>query len=123
MKNKSVISILLFTGISLIAGVVLSETNHPNKAFNLLKNLEAGYDRFEEIEIGDNIVYFYQRVVGNAIVEKDFKVYYFNRDTRELTAKNTHWREDIPENLPEKMMTKEQAEAVVGGEVQFSRLY
>ncbi len=123
MKNKTMISILLFIGISLIAGEVFSETNHPNKAYDLLKNLETGYEQFEEIEIGDKIVYFYQRVVGNAIVEKDFIVYYFNKDTQELIAKNSHWREDIPENLPEMMVTKEQAEAVVGGEVQYSKLY
>ncbi len=123
MKNKSVISILLFIGISLITSMALSRADQPNNSYDLLKELETGYERFQRIEIGDKIVYFYQRAVGHATVEKDFIVYCFDKDTQELIAKNTHWREDITESLPGMTITREQAEAMVRGDVQFSRLY
>ena len=89
----------------------------------LLEKYEANYEQFEEVEIDDKIVYFHQRKIGEAIVEKDFIVYQFDKDTKELLAKKTHWRNDFPKHLSQSMIAKEQAESLVEGEVQFSRLY
>jgi hypothetical protein len=88
-----------------------------------LEKYEANCEQFRETEINDKIVYFYQRKIGEAIVEKDFVVYQFDKNTGELLAKKVHWRDDLLEYLPKMMIAKEQAESKVEGEVQFSRIY
>jgi len=88
----------------------------------LLGKYETNYEEFEEAEIGDKIVYFCQRKIDEAIVEKDSIVYQFDKDTGELLAKRMHWRNNLPEHLSHSMIAKEQAESLVEGEVQFSRL-
>jgi len=93
-----------------------------NRASRLLGKYEANYEEFEEVEIDDKIVYFHQRKIDEAIVEKDSMVYQFDKDTGELLAKRIHWRDDLPEHLSDSMIAKEQAESLVEGEVQFSRL-
>jgi hypothetical protein len=89
----------------------------------LIGKYEPNYEEFREIETNDKIVYFHQRKIGEAYVEKDFMVYQFNRNTGELLAKKRHWRNDLPEHLSQSMIAKEQAESLVEGEVQFSKLY
>ncbi|MFH1416781.1 MAG: PepSY domain-containing protein, partial [Planctomycetota bacterium] len=79
--------------------------------------------QFEEIEIGPRLVYFHQRMMGEAIVEKDYIVYQLDRDSGELLARKSHWREDLPAALSDMLITEEEAIAVVGGEVEGSRLY
>jgi len=81
------------------------------------------YERFKEFEIGDMIVFFCQREIDEAIVEKDFTVYSFDKNSGELLAKESHWRNDLPEYLPQHVITKEQAESKVQGDVQFCNLY
>ncbi len=96
--------------------------NTANADDDLLAKYETGGREFERIEIGDVIVYFHQRMIDEAIVEKDFIVYQFDKDTEELLKKKIHWRGDLPEHaMPE--IAKEEAESVVKGEVQFTRLY
>ena len=42
----------------------------------LLAPYEDGSRQFEEVEIGDDLlVYYHQRMLGDAIVEKDYLVY------------------------------------------------
>ena len=89
----------------------------------LIDSYEPDPGKFERIEYGDKIIYNYRRMIGEAIVEKDAIVYQFDKDTEELIEKITRWRDDLPEQLPEKMITKEGAESMVGGEVQSSTLY
>jgi len=113
----------------------LSEWKHPAncvggpddkrglRSLCLLEKYETHYRNFKKIEVGDRIVYFCQRMVGEAVVEKDFTVYQFDKSTGELLAKKPHWRDDLLEHLPKNMIAEEQAESVVKGEVQFSRLY
>ncbi len=113
-------SFFVFVGI-LIIGLIYSVVFAMSD--NLLEKYEANYERFEEIEIGDKIVYYYQRAVEDAIVEKDYIVYQFDKETKELIAKKSHWRDDLPEKLPEIKVTKEQAESMVKGEALFSNLY
>ena len=123
MKNRAMLSIFLLVGISIIATDLFSEENLPGMQDSLLMKYEANYRQFIEAEIGDKIVYFYQRTIGQAIVEGDFVVYHFDKNSKELLSKNTHWRGELPEYLPWIMITKEQAESMVQGRVQFSDLY
>lgn len=123
MKNRAMLSIFLLVGISLIATDLFSEENLPGMRDSLLMKYEASYRQFKEIEIGDKTVYFYQRTIEQAIVEKDFIVYHFDKNRKELLSKYIHWRGELPEHLPPIMITKEQAESMVEGRVQFSDLY
>ncbi len=82
--------------------------------------------KFKKYEIGKRIACFYQRKIGNAIVEKDFLNYQFDRNTGEFIEKNGGWRDDLPETLPADMLTLEEALAksdAVRGEVLFGILY
>jgi hypothetical protein len=88
----------------------------------LLGDYEPGDKEFEQLEIGDSIVYFHQRMIDDAIVEKDFIVYEFNRTTGELIDKTVHWLSGLPEHITIDI-TKEKAESMVEGEVQFTELY
>ena len=83
---------------------------------------DGGMD-FEEIEIGDMQVYFHQRTISEATVEKDYIVYQFDKDTGELLARKCRWREDLSDRLPAIAIGAEEAAAAVGGQVQTARLY
>ena len=88
-----------------------------------LQDYGEGDREFVEVEIGDRmVVYFHQRMIGGAVVERDNIVYQFDR-SGELLAKKVHWRDDLPENLPELALTRNGAEAMVEGEIQSTRLY
>jgi hypothetical protein len=91
---------------------------------DLLADYESGDRLFEEVEIGDRlVVYFHQRMIGEVTVEKDLIVYQFNRYTGELLDRKAHWREDLPGELPPLALTREEAELMVAGEVEFAKLY
>ena len=90
---------------------------------HLLKEYESNYTDYKEVEIGEKKVYYYQRMLNGAIVEKDQTVYQFDKNTKELLAKKVRRRDDLPEWLPEIKVTKEQAESMVSGNVLFSKLY
>ena len=90
---------------------------------NLLKKHDTNYKQFKEFVIGEKIVYYKQRMLGDAIVEKDQIVYQFDKKTGKLLAKKTRWRVDLPKKIPEIKITKKKAESIVEGEVQFSHLY
>ena len=89
---------------------------------DLLGRYEKGDKEFEKVEIGDMIVYWHQRMIDDAIVEGDYIVYQFDRNTHELLKKKEHWRSDLPDHVIP-VITKEQAEYMVKGEVQFTQLY
>ena len=93
---------------------------------NLIAPYETGDKYFERFEIGDWIVYFHQRTLGGAIVEKDFINYRFDKETQQLLEKRENWRKDLPEVLPPAMLpviSAAQAAAMVPGEALFARLY
>lgn len=92
-------------------------------AADRLRQYESSDRQFEETEIGDKTVYFHQRMVGEAIVEKDYIVYQFDRQTGRLLTRKAHWRDDVWDRLPEALIGSYEAEAMVAGEVQSSRLY
>jgi len=88
----------------------------------LLGKYEKSDRLFKRAEIGDMIVYGHQRKIDNATVEGDRIVYQFDKDTKELKKKIIHWRDDLPEHLPP-VIPKEEAESMVKGKVQFTKLY
>ncbi|MBU0899107.1 MAG: hypothetical protein KJ613_04805, partial [Nanoarchaeota archaeon] len=91
--------------------------------YDLLKEYEPdNYEKFNRIEIGNLIVYWYQRMVGDAYVEKNQIVYQFDKDTKKLVKKIVRWRDDLPEQLPPLLITKEWAEFMAKGEIQFSNM-
>ncbi|MCK5547946.1 MAG: hypothetical protein KAI64_02960 [Thermoplasmata archaeon] len=84
----------------------------------------SGIEReFETMDMGDKIVYFHQRTIDGAIVEKDYIVFQLDRETRAVLDRKTHWRDNLPEHFPAMTVAREQAESMVEGVVQFSELY
>ena len=77
---------------------------------------------FQKLVIGDFISYFHQRMIGDAIVEFDFIRYMFDRESGELIEKTLQWREGLPDGV-DPVVTREEAESMVQGEAQFSKLY
>jgi hypothetical protein len=109
----------LFFFIIQLINNVLAITN----PIEVLQKYEADYKQFKEIKIDNKSVYFQQRMIDGVIVEKNFKVYQFDENGN-LLKKNIYWREDLPEHLPPtKIISKEKAESMVNGTIQFSKLY
>lgn len=108
---------------ALVAFVVFAALGTAFAAYDCLGKYESGNRAFQEGEFGDKVVYYHQRMVGDATVERDHIVYQFDRATGELLAAKTSWRSDLPEDLPLGLISREEAEALVGGQVRFSKLY
>ena len=89
---------------------------------DLLGKYEKNDKRLMKYDFEDVIVYFHQRMIDAAIVEGDYIIYQFDRNTKELIQKRTHWRSGLPDHVTP-VITKEQAESMVRGEVQFTKLY
>lgn len=89
---------------------------------DLLRAYEPDYENFVGVEIADKIVYFQQRKIEEAIVQRDYILYRFDKRTQELQDMRINWRDDLPEELPQ-IIAKEQAQSMVEGEVRFSRLF
>jgi predicted outer membrane repeat protein len=70
---------------------------------------------FHELELSDRIVYARQRTVAGAgveaLVQGDHVAYHFDRDSGRLQDFRVHWRDDIPDILPE-VIDKAGAEAM-----------
>ena len=89
----------------------------------LLERYGDGGRHFAEVEIGYMLVYYHQRALGQATVEKDYIVYQLDRETGKLLARKSHWRDDLPATMTDLRVSRDQAEAIVEGEVDFSNLY
>jgi len=79
-------------------------------------------DQFQRDVSEDQIACWYQRVIDGAIVEGDRLYYLFDLEAGALLKKQVWWRSDLAEHLPSPLITREEAEAVVEGEVQYSML-
>lgn len=88
----------------------------------LLSQYEKGDREFERLEIGDMIVYWHQRTIDGAIVEKDQIVYQFDSSSEELLARKVSWREDLPVHITINIL-QDEAEIIAGGEPLYSDLY
>jgi len=108
---------------ALVALAILVSLDSASAAMGLLSKYESGDRAFREGVFGDKIVYYHQRMIGEAAVELDNIVYQFDRETGELLDRRYNWRDGLPETLPAGLISREDAEATAGGEIQFSRLY
>jgi predicted outer membrane repeat protein len=109
----------------LAAGVVWAQRSQPEgrsaeqHQFGFLDR--SGYESrqsaqaFHETELSDRIVYARQRTVAGAgveaLVQGDHVAYQFDRDSGRLTDFRVHWRDDIPDILPD-VIDKTGAEAM-----------
>jgi len=88
--------------------------------------LLAKYDKsekvFTKLQIDSIISYFHRRMIGDAIVEKDYVRYQFNAKTGKLIDSTKKWREDLPESITP-VYTPAQAESFVKDTVITSKLY
>jgi len=72
-----------FIILSLIILFVISPASEANHRWNLLEGIDPNPADFKELEIGNKIVYWHQRKIGEAIVGGDEIIYYFDRETLE----------------------------------------
>jgi hypothetical protein len=82
----------------------------------LLSKCEQSDITFEKryVEWAGVVSYYYSRMIGDARVMGDFVEYRFDNQTGAFISKRLHWRDDLPDALPE-MISKEEALAIGGG--------
>lgn len=127
-KNRFLMGVVI--GLLVGGGVVIascsSEPSEPQWVItceeDLLRKLETSDKEFIKSELGDLIAYKHLRMIDEAIVEKDYIRYVFDKNTGELIEKDVHWRDDLPEHLPP-IISREQAESMVRGEIDSAALY
>lgn len=113
MKLRILLAVLM-TVAMLVLGISLGgEARSTN---NLLSKYEVNIEEFEEATHGNFTSYHQLRQIGEAIVEGDYKGYIFRTSTGELIEKDAHWRDDLPAELPQGLVTKDEALAMVGNE-------
>jgi len=102
-----------------ISQVFVQSANHP-----LLSKYEKGNKEFEEFKIADKDVYWHQRRIGNAIVERDYILYQFDDSTDGLIKKKVSWSSDLPDKLPRIVQSSEVESQIeqLGGEVLSTQL-
>ena len=106
----------------LIVVIVLGGSTVALASDDLIRKYESNGGEFKRAEIGNKTIYFQQRMIGNAIVEKDFILYHFDKGTKGLSEKQMHWRKSLAEHIVPKI-TREQAESMVEGKILFTKLY
>lgn len=112
------LALALLAVIALILLPAAAETSE------LIDRYDTGGLPFSKHEIaGKFVVYYHQRMLGEAVVEKDYIVYQFDAASGELLARKDHWRKDLPEAPPEIRVDRTQALAIIEGEVQSAELY
>ncbi|UCC79628.1 MAG: hypothetical protein JSW64_15410, partial [Candidatus Zixiibacteriota bacterium] len=115
-------SILIFTLLIHVVIIPIMASQAYAELDDLLKPYETGDIEFERMEIGDLIVFWHQRTIDGAIVEKDQIVYQFDSETEQFLSKKMNWREDLPRNITVNIDAGE-AESRVEGEPISSTLY
>lgn len=109
-------------GVVLVVGLLLFGVVGARASDDLIRKYESNGGEFKRAEIGNKIVYFQQRMIDDAIVEKDFILYHFDRGTKQLSGKKANWRSGLPESVIPRI-TREQAESMVEGKILFTKLY
>jgi hypothetical protein len=104
---------------SVMASVSLSA--RAEKAW--LERYEGGERSFRELKVnGALTVFYHQRTIGDARVEKDIIIYRFDSGTGELRDKIVRWRDDLPASLPPLSIRREQARFMAKGDIQEAEL-
>ncbi len=79
---------------------------------------------YERVDVGDAFtVYFHERRVGDAIVEKDYIIHQFDARTGEFLATKSRWRDDVPATLSEGLLDEAAAAMLVPGTPIAATLY
>lgn len=115
-------SISILPELIVIAGFLSMGTLVTPRDDVLLGRYETGNMEFEKLEIGDRIVYWHQRTIGDALVEGDFILLQFDKSTKGFLKREVHWRDDLPEQITV-AISKEQAESIVDGQNASATLY
>jgi len=89
---------------------------------DLLGKFEKSNREFIKSKIGNKIVYFHQRMIDEAIIEKDFIVYQFDRYSSEIIDKKVYWRSGLPEYFAPRVI-KIEAEFIAEGDILSTKLY
>ena len=94
----------------------------PDRDFllNRVEKSDRVFKRLENTRI-KMTSFFHQRMVGPAIVEKDFIRYIFDSETNELIEETKRWRKGLPKTVTPKISQAE-AESLVKGAVTSSQL-
>ena len=80
----------------------------------LLGKYEKSDRPFKKIVSNRTITYVHHRSIDGVAVDRDHRIYVFDKNTKALIRKGIHWRDDLPEHLPP-VISKEQAESIAGG--------
>jgi predicted RND superfamily exporter protein len=81
----------------------------------LLGKYEKSDRPFKKSVSNRTITYVHHRSIDGVPVDRDHRIYVFDKNTKELIRKAIYWRDDLPEHLPP-VISKEQAESIAGGE-------
>ena len=112
----------IFALLAVFTAALLGATADAGRPESLLEQYELGDRSFRSVEVGGHVIFFKQRMVGEAIVEKDMALYRFDKASGKLLDHKAFQRTDVPEHLPAKMITRARAEALAEGEALFTRL-
>jgi len=80
----------------------------------LLGEYEKSDRPFKKSVSNRTITYAHHRSIDGVPVDRDHRIYVFDKNTKELIRKDVQWRDDLPEHLPP-VISKEQAESIAGG--------
>lgn len=91
----------------------------------LLSQYDNSDTEYKKLEIADAIVYWHNRMIGEARVQGDRIRYEFDKDTKELREQDKTWRDDLPECLPDIISEEEVktiAASMTSDEIGWARL-
>ncbi len=115
----TVATVIVATSLSIPSSLIESS----NTTESLLAQYEVDVEQFEKITHGNFTTYYKEHQIGEALVEGDYEGYVFQSDTGELLKRDSHWRDDLPTELPQDLITKEEVLATVGNEEARAYLY
>jgi hypothetical protein len=121
MEKKQTRLMLVIVGIVFGFFLTLSGSM-AGQGNDFLSRYENGDREFVRVEIDNKIVYYHQRIIDSAIVEKDIIVYQFDKATGEMLKKIEHWRDDLPEHVRVNI-DRDQATAKVEGDILSANLF
>ena len=79
----------------------------------LLGKYEKSNLTFRRMEDNKLIKYLHRyRTIDGLLVKWDYKDYIFDKKTGDLILKEVRWRDDLPEHVPEKIISKKEAESI-----------
>ncbi len=120
MKEK----IFLIGALLILVSITGEETAFCGRYDDLFQQVGCQRVDFEVYEIGERIVLFQQRRIGDVIVEKDYINYQFDAETRSLVKETVRHRDDLPESYAERFVNidEQEAERIAGGDCLRARL-